>query len=114
MNQYNNTQIFTSTEELRLQTIADHGCQESILWGSDKPLEYVLEHMPFEYRYWGLLRGYVQFEEHCDWSSIPEEKFFYLIKKQPKYANKANWSLFEKRTQDLLIKIHPQLAEYAS
>lgn len=109
-----NTYIFSSTEELVAQTIADHGCVESLVWGSDKPLAYILENMPPEYRYWGLLRGYSQFEEHCDWAAIPEDKFFYLIKKNPSYAAKANWSLFAPSTQARLAEIHPQLAEYVT
>jgi len=104
--------IFKNKEELLKEWETNGASKAGIEFNkSCKDLQEILEMCPLEIRLWRMIRGYVQFAEHCPWDEMNGDNWMYLLSEQPQYAEKCDWSKLKGENWAILLSWQPQFAD---
>jgi len=103
---------FANKEELLAEWETNEACKEGQEFNkSCKDLQEILEKCPLNFRLWRLMKGYVQFAEHCDWEKLGGWYWAILLRKQPQFAEHCNWKKLDEEDWTFLLNKQPQFRE---
>ena len=105
--------IFETLEELHKEWKVNGECRSGMAFNkSCISLDEVFEECPMYLRLWRLSKGYIQFAEHCDWSTLGGDDWRELLSNQPQLAEHCDWAKLDGYDWRELLSNQPQFAEH--